>query len=585
MNILIEKNLQMPMRDGVLLATDLYRDADAKTAPCVIIRLPYDKEGAVSREVMTQVQAGYHVIVQDTRGRFASQGEFDANFQEINDGADCYAWVAQQTWCNGNIGTLGSSYLGQVQWLAAPHMTDAIKAMIVSIAPVDHYFDVAYRGGVINLGSMLFWCSMMALGEQGRRLATGRATPLDMKTQALALGELAQLYETLPLADMAHLKNISPHFFNWLAHPHYDDFWRSIDARHFERIDKPVLHIGGWYDIFLNGTLQGFVGMRGRAKSDEARHRQKLIIGPWSHGTNWTSSYHEQEFGMHASGEAAWLTKMQLMWMDRWVKGIENGIDQEKPVRIFVMGINQWRDEADWPLPETHYTPYYLHSGGHANTLHGDGSLSTALPASEPSDSFEYDPHHPVPSIGGANLTPFASSIGPRDQASVELRDDVLVFSTPVLTSNIEVTGPIIAHLFVSSSAPDTDITCKLVDVHPDGRAMLLTDGILRLRYRNSFEQPTLLQPNEIVPITIDLWSTSNVFLAGHRIRIEVSSSCFPKFARNSNTGGEVATESREQYQVAINRIHHDANHPSQILLPIIDTSRVIGQESLVISR
>lgn len=226
---------------------------------------------------------------------------------------------------------------------------------------------------------------------------------------------------------------------------------------------------------------------------------------------------------------------------------------------------------ADWPLPDTRYTPFYLHSDGHANMLHGDGTLSTQSPASETTDSFVYNPLDPVPSIGGANLMPFASAIGPCDQRSVELREDVLVFSTPVLTKNIEVTGPILAHFYVSSSAPDTDITCKLVDVHPDGRAMLLTDGILRLRYRESFEQPTPYQVDEIVPITIDLWSTANVFLPGHRIRIEVSSSCFPKFVRNSNSGGDVAHESRDHYQVATNRIYHDDAHPSHVLLPVIE--------------
>ena len=571
MNILIERNLMAPMRDGILLATDLYRSADTVVAPALVMRLPYDKERSVNPDVIRMVQAGYHVVIQDTRGRFASQGDFQANFQEINDGADCYAWVAQQPWCDGRIGTLGSSYLGQVQWLAAPQMPDAVKALIVLIAPIDHYADVAYRGGVLNLGSMLFWCSMMALGEQGRRLAAGRATHEAMQNQLAAFGDLAQLYAILPLTAMPHLQDLAPHFFDWLAHPAYDDYWREIDARNFAQIDKPVLHIGGWYDIFLNGTLQGFIGMRNGAKSAQARRQQKLIIGPWSHGTNWTASYHEQEFGLHASGDAANLAGVQLRWMERWVKGIANGIDQEAPVRIFVMGSNQWRDEMDWPLPDTRYTPYYLHSAGRANTLHGDGSLLLDLPTREPADTFIYNPHDPVPSIGGANLTPFASSIGPRDQRSVELRDDVLVYTTPVLTQAVEVIGPITARIYVSSSTPDTDITCKLVDLHPDGRAMLLTDGILRLRYRHSFERPTLLQPDEIVPITIDLWSTANVFLPGHCIRIEVSSSCFPKFARNSNTGGEVATESHDQYQTAINRIYHDAAHPSHMLLPIIE--------------
>lgn len=343
MNILVEKNLRVPMRDGVWLATDLYRNADGSAAPVLVMRLPYDKERFVSPETMTLVQAGFHVVIQDSRGRFASQGEFHASVQEINDGVDCYTWVAQQPWCDGRIGTLGTSYVGQVQWLASPQMPDAVQAMTVLLAPVDHYSDIAYRGGVLNLGSMLFWCSMMALGEQGRRIAAGAATPAALQAQAMAAGNLANLYNELPLAGMPHLQGISPHFFDWINHPAYDDFWRRIDARNFTQIDKPVLHIGGWYDIFLNGTLQGFIGMRRGAKSAEARNRQKLVVGPWSHGTNWTSSYHELDYGMHASGEAANLTEVQLRWQERWVKGIPNGIDQEPPVRIFVMGINQWR--------------------------------------------------------------------------------------------------------------------------------------------------------------------------------------------------------------------------------------------------
>ena len=571
MKITIEKNIMVPMRDGVRLATDLYRLEGEANFPALVLRLPYNKDNRVSPEVMTFVQAGYAVVLQDTRGRFASEGEFNANFQEIEDGADCYAWVAAQPWCNGAIGTLGQSYLGQVQWLAAPHMPAAVKAMCVLLAPVDHYSDIAYRGGVLNLGSMLYWASMMAIGEQERRVARGTATVQDVQRQAAALGNLLQLYAETPISAMAHLRGVSPHFFHWVTHPAYDDYWRGIDARHFAQLDKPVLHIGGWFDIFLNGTLQTYIGMRKHAKSEAARQRQKLLIGPWAHGTNWTSSYHEQEFGLHGSGMAANLTGLQLRWMDRWVKGVENGIEDEKPVRIFVMGIDQWRDEDDWPLPDTQYTPFYLHSNGHANTLLGDGALTTVAPGHESADCFTYDPRNPVPSVGGANLTPFASSIGPRDQQEVEARADVLVYTTPVLEDAVEVTGPITAILYVASSASDTDITCKLVDVYPDGRAMLLTDGILRLRYRHSFEQPMRMTPGDVVEAHVDLWSTANVFLPGHRVRIEVSSSCFPKFARNSNTGGDVAGEGLADYEKAVNRIYHDSTYPSHIILPIIE--------------
>ena len=569
MNILINKNVMVPMRDGVQLATDIYRPVVDLRVPAVVIRLPYDKELRVSPEIMAFVQAGYAVVVQDTRGRFASQGEFTPGFQEIDDGTDCYAWVEKQPWCNGRLGTMGPSYLGQVQWLAAPQLSEAYKAMIVRIAPVDHYSDIAYRGGVPNLGSMLFWASMMAIGEQMRRVARGEATPADIQQQAAALGNLKQLYEQLPLADMTHLKDVFPHFFDWINHPSYDEFWQGIDARNYEQIDKPVLHIGGWYDIFLNGTLQGYIGMRTKAQSAKARGRQKLIIGPWAH-TNWAASYHEQEFGLHGSELAADLAGLERKWMDRWVRGKKNGLAKEKPVRLFVMGINQWRDEDDWPLPDTVYTPYYLHSHGRANTRHGDGTLSAVSPAAEPADRFVYDPHNPVPSLGGANLTPFANTVGPRDQQVVEDRVDVLVYSTAVLDRPLEVTGPVKAILYVSSSAPDTDITCKLVDVHPDGRAMLVADGILRLRYRHSFTEAVLLEPDEIAEIEVDLWSTSNVFLPGHQLRIEISSSCFPKFARNSNTGGVIAQETAEAYQPAVNHIFHNADHPSHLILPII---------------
>src|SRR5260221_491222 len=247
------------------------------------------------------------------------------------------------------------------------------------------------------------------------------------------------------------------------------------------------------------------------------------------------------------------------------------GAREEPPVTIFVMGIDAWRSEADWPLPDTQYRPYYLHSAGHANTLHGDGTLAIALPGDEPPDVYLYNPMRPVPTIGGQVILPGGNAAGPRDQREVETRDDVLVYSTPVLDQPVEVIGPIELRLFVASSARDTDFTGKLVDVYPDGRAMILTEGILRARYRNSFTVPELLEPDGIYELRLDLWATANVFLPGHRIRLEVSSSNFPRFDRNSNTGGEIAREAARDYRPAINRIVHDAAHPSHLILPIIE--------------
>lgn len=286
---------------------------------------------------------------------------------------------------------------------------------------------------------------------------------------------------------------------------------------------------------------------------------------------NFSGSFPEREFGAAASSAAIDLTGIHLRWFDRWLKGMHNGIDQEPPVMLFVMGVDEWRSETDWPLPDTQYRPYYLHSAGQANTLHGNGALSAEPPGNEPSDVYLYNPLRPVPTVGGQVILPGGNAMGPRDQREVEVRDDVLVYSTPALDQAVEVTGPIELRLFVSSSAPDTDFTGKLVDVYPDGRSIILTEGILRARYHNSFTEPKLLEPGTIYELRINLWATANVFLPGHRIRLEVSSSNFPRFERNSNTGGVIARETYEQHLPAVNRIFHDEEHPSQLILPIIE--------------
>jgi putative CocE/NonD family hydrolase len=317
-------------------------------------------------------------------------------------------------------------------------------------------------------------------------------------------------------------------------------------------------------------TFQNYLGMRQRGGSEQARRNQRVIIGPWTH-MNFSGSFPEREFGAAASSDAIDLTGIHLRWFDRWLKGANNGVDEEPPVMLFVMGIEAWRTEIEWPLPDTQYRPYYLHSAGQANTLSGDGTLSEEPPGDEPPDVYLYNPMRPVPTVGGQVILPSANSMGPRDQRVVETRDDVLVYSTPVLDKTVEVTGPIELRLFVASSARDTDFTGKLVDVFPDGRAMILTEGILRARYRSSFTEPELLDPDAVYELHLNLWATANVFLPGHRIRLEVSSSNFPRFNRNSNTGGEIASEAASASWPAINRIFHDAAHPSRLILPIIE--------------
>ena len=567
--ILIDKNIMVPMRDGIKLATDIYRLEGAARTPVLVVRTPYNKDGLAGSsdifDILRAVQAGYTVVTQDVRGRYASEGVFNPHVQETADGLDAFAWAATQPWSNGVLGTFGGSYLGCTQWLPARAQPQALRAMAPSITFSDSYEGCMYQGGAKVLHDLRWAVADIVPAEIERRINHGEKvlecdTPLDVDA---ALTEL-------PLARHPLIREYAAFYLEWLAHPTADDYWlASSPQAGYEQISVPALNVSGWYDIFLWSTCQNYMGMKRRGGTEEARRNQRLIIGPWTHG-NFSGSFPEREFGWDGSSAAIDLPGIHLRWFDRWLKEVDNGIDQEPPVMIFVMGVDEWRREADWPLPDTQYHPYYLHSSGGANTLHGDGTLSTEPPGDESSDVYLYNPLRPVPTVGGQVILPGGNAMGPRDQCEVESRDDVLVFSTPVLEGAIEVTGPIELRLFVSSSATDTDFTGKLVDVHPDGRAMILTEGILRARYRNSFTDPALMEPGTVYELRLNLWATANVFLPGHRIRLEVSSSNFPRFDRNSNTGGVIASESRDQYQPAINRIFHDASHPSNLILPII---------------
>lgn len=568
--ILIDKNIMVPMRDGVQLATDVYRLADAAPAPVLMARTPYNKDYMVANgdtfDILRAVQAGYTVVTQDVRGRFASEGTFNPHFQEIQDGVDAFAWAAAQPWSNGAVGTFGGSYLGGTQWLPAREQPPALGAMAPAVTFSDGYEGCSYQGGAKVLHDLRWVVASIVPAEIERRRAHGEP-PLETDIPLDVEGALSEL----PLATHPLIREYAAFYLDWLAHSTADDYWLpSSSEAAYEQIQVPALNISGWYDIFVWSTFQNYMGMKARGGSEQARTHQRVIIGPWTHG-NFSGSFPEREFGPAASSAAIDLPGVHLRWFDRWLKNIDNGTEQEPPVMIFVMGIDEWRGEQDWPLPDTQYRPYYLHSAGGANTLHGDGALSTQAPGEEPPDVYLYNPLRPVPTIGGQVILPGANAMGPRDQRPVEMRDDVLVYSTPPLEQPLEVTGPIELRLFVASSAPDTDFTGKLVDVHPDGTAMILTEGILRARYRHSLTAPQLLEPGAIYELRLNLWATANVFLPGHRIRLEVSSSNFPRFDRNSNTGGDITRESADQYRPAINRVFHDAAHPSHLILPIIE--------------
>ncbi len=569
MQLIIDKNLRVAMRDGVELATDVYRPAGDGPFPVVMLRLPYNKEQPLllflSGDVLRIAQAGYAVVVQDCRGTFQSQGDFNPYFQEAEDGADAIAWAAAQPWSSGAVGTMGASYYGATQWLAATRSPPALKAMAPFITTDQYYDKWTYQGGAFQLGFIVQWATgTFAVGEAVRRLGRGEADAATLGGAIQAADAVADRYYHLPLAELPELADLAPYFADWIAHPDYDDYWRAIaPCEHYDAITAPALNFGGWYDLFLGGTLANYTAMKGRTA-------QKLVIGPWVHGYNG-GVYAERNFGMLAHDAVADVTAEQIRWFDHFLKREDNGVPADKPVKLFVMGVDVWREEDDWPLPDTEWREYYLHSDGRA--AGAGGTLSVAKPDREPADAYLYDPRDPVPTVGGATFLPglfVAANAGPRDQRAVESRADVLCYTSAVLEEDLEVTGPVSLVLYVRSSARDTDFTGKLVDVHPDGRAMILTDGILRARYRGGFDRPESLTPGTVYRLEIDLVATANVFRAGHRIRLEVSSSNFPRFDRNTNTGGVIATETADDFIVATNEVLHDAAHPSHLLLPVI---------------
>lgn len=579
--ITVLKNIDVQMRDGILLATDVYLPKDDINLPALVQRTPYDKENVVLRnyslDVLRAVQQGYAVVVQDTRGCYRSEGVFYPFFDDGNDGADTIAWAASQRWSSGAVGMIGGSYFGATQWRAASEVPEALKAIAPHVTAADYHDGWVYRGGAFELGFCLNWSlARIGIGALARRRMAGIDIKDDFDELIEMLDNIYSAYEYMPPADIPLLRNIADYYGDWLAHPCYDEYWKKIAPREYhDIINVPALNTGSWYDLFLSGTLANYIGMKENGPNNVSR-RPHLIIGPWAHG-NYSGWFPERHYGFRASREATDPTAVHLRWFDHHLRGIDNGVDQDPPVRLFVMGSNEWRYEPDWPLPDTTFTPYYLHSKGHANTASGDGTLSIDFPADEPTDSYLYDPTNPVPTIGGACSLPggvISANAGPRDQRPIDLRHDILSFISEPFRRPLEVIGPLVLVLYVSSSALDTDFTGKLIDVHPNGRAEILTDGILRVRYRESRSNPVLIEPGHIYKICIDLVATATVFLPGHRIRLDVSSSNFPRFDRNTNTGGMIAYEPPGAAIQALNRVYHDRDHPSHLVLPIIDRGR-----------
>lgn len=536
----------IPMRDGVHLAADVFLPRATGRWPTVLFRTPYSRKGPSSFGYRQFVAHGYAVVIQEVRGRFASQGVFGMPDQEGPDGFDTLNWIAEQPWSDGKVAMSGASYVGIVQWWAALGDNPHLAAIAPMFSGDDEYLDRFYStGGALKLGHRLLW------------VAENLTPPWHVKPL------FTSYIDHLPLqtADLAATGVEVPLWRTAVSHPSYDPFWKARSVReHWERVNIPVISFGGWFDNYVESDLDMFSRLSASHKTVET------WVGPWGH--NGVPRFGTRDFGRNA---VLPIRGTQMNFFDTWMHKptLMPAAPHGSLLHLFVMGPDVWREEHEWPLARTRFTPLYLDSRGHANTRAGDGVLQwRPVPSARP-DAFTYDPADPVETVGGpiccnADLLP----PGPLEQGKVENRRDVLVYTSPVLNEHVEVTGPVRAVLYVSTSANDTDFTAKLVDVWPEGNAMSVCDGIQRLRYRLSLNKPVFVKRNAKYQITVDAGVTSYVFARGHRIRLEISSSNFPRFDRNLNTSAPNASASKAV--VAHQTVYHEKVYPSAVILPVI---------------
>ncbi len=560
-DILLDNRVPVPMRDGVVLYADVYRPVGDGRHPVILSRTPYSTERFPSAydAAVYFARRGYVYVFQDVRGRHESEGVWEPFRNGERDGHDTIAWAAKQPWSNGKVAMQGGSYLGQNQWRAAQAAPPALVTIFPMVASTSIYHDWITLNGGWRLSFNFGWGPV----RQESRIMQNTGPHTVAGLRAI---HFDQVQWHLPLNTMQQLVGRKAKFYDdWLAHPDYDDYWKPLNVEEmFEKITIPVHTFGGWFDIFSQGTLRGYTGMSRKGGSDQARRMSHLMIGPWEHGPSQKAG--AVDFGPSANVDPL---AVQLRWYDYWLKGIDNGLASEPPVKLFVMGRNAWVYEREYPLARTEYRPFYFASGGSANGARGDGRLTWEKPAAgSPPDRYRYDPEDPVPSLGGNNCCGTPTPSGPQDQRPIEGRRDVLVYTSDVLQEEIEVTGPVKVVLFASSDAVDTDFVAKLVDVHPGGASYNMAEGILRARYRDSLAKPGPLTPGQVYRLEIDLVGTSVAFQRGHRIRVHVTSSHFPQFDRNPNTGAPFGTTT--ETRVAQQTIHHDAERPSHVLLPVI---------------
>ncbi|MCU1492783.1 MAG: peptidase [Acidimicrobiaceae bacterium] len=570
-SVMVERNVWIAMRDGVRLQADVWRPTGAGRFPALLQRTPYNRGDSFAVvvnagiEPLRAVEQGFVVVVQDTRGRFGSEGSFDPFVHEALDGYDTIEWLAAQPYCDGNVGMYGASYYGATQLLAASARPPALKAIAPKATASDYHDHWTYQGGALQLGFAMYWALGLAGTELDRREAAGEELGAIRAQLRVLLADPWSAFGRRPLADIAPLDELLPAWRDWLDHPTRDDFWQTISVTQQQELDVPALHIGGWFDLFLRGTLATYEEM-----SRGPNCQQRLIVGPWAHAVEY-DALGEVEFGDLAGAAALDMTRVHLDWFSQILKS-DAGAADAAPVRVFVMAANVWRDEAQWPPARAAATSMYLAGDRTEDGFVGSLQHQPPLLGAE-SVTFSFDPADPVPTVGGATFLPGAYvglHAGPRDQRGVEGRSDVLCYESEAFTADLEIAGPVALVLHACTSAADTDWTAKLVDVHPDGRALNICDGIVRARYRQGTGSPIPVEPDQPFEYRIDLGATCIVIFAGHALRLEVSSSNFPRFDVNPNHGGDIATAEKNDLVIAQQTVLHSGAYPSRLELFVI---------------
>lgn len=548
----IKMNVMVPMRDGVKLATDLYMPFKDGKYPVVLTRIPYGTDGDMYKILGRYfARQGYIFIAQDVRGIENSEGDWYPLIYEIEDGKDTTEWIKKQPWYNGKIGMWGVSYFGYTQWETALDNPD-VNCMCPTFTS-GNMFQMVINGGALEYIMVEGWLDSMEAqvtdGEWKPDWETGYYNPPMREAKALSLDDVRKNPKNYTaIAMLEHPGDLMGQ-----APGDFTPYYKTVSA--------PAFMISGWFDQFEQPQLDDFTAITREGKGDAKRSH--LVVGPWTHGI----PSNEEAEGGKLKGPRMFF-QQNLRWYDYWLKGINNGIMDEAPVKIFIMGENVWRDEQEWPLARTQYTNYYIHSDGTAARFPGGGTLSLVAPdCDEPTDDFAYDPKNPMPTKGGT-FQPFTGiPAGSFDQTEYLSRPDVLLYVTEPLKTGVEVTGRISVTLYASSSALDTDFTAMLIDVHPDGKHMYIQDGAIRARFRDGYQTMKPLEPGKVYKYTLDLWSTSNYFLPGHRIALEISSSNYPQYNRNTNGGGIGGIQN---IVVANQKIFHTKDYPTHITLPVI---------------